>query len=60
MVDLREAREETGLSRERVAAQLNPPVSSKTIERWEAGITPTPGWRKAQLLKLYKANGIAA
>lgn len=48
-------REETGLSRERAAAQLDPPVSSKTIERWEHGITEIPGWRKAQLEALYAA-----
>lgn len=46
-------REQTGLSRERAAAQLDPPVSSKTIERWEHGVTPIPGWRKTQLEKLY-------
>ena len=35
---LRTAREHAGLSREKVAGKLDPPVSSKTIERWE-----TPG-----------------
>lgn len=29
------ARKRAGLGREKVAAQLDPPVSSKTIERWE-------------------------
>ena len=32
---LRIARERTGLSREKVAAQLD--ISSKTVERWEKG-----------------------
>ena len=47
------SRSRTGLSRERVAALLDPPVTSKTIERWEKGIVPIPGYRKAQLTELY-------
>lgn len=47
------ARGRTGVSRERIAAQLDPPVSSKTIERWEKGVVPIPGYRKAQLEQLY-------
>lgn len=48
-------RERVGLARERVAAQLDPPISSKTLERWEKNVTPIPGWRKVQLEALYEA-----
>lgn len=50
---LREAREELGLSRERTAARLIPPVSAKTLERWEKGISPIKGYRLLQLADLY-------
>jgi ribosome-binding protein aMBF1 (putative translation factor) len=49
---LREARDATGLSRERVAAQLDPPISSKTLERWENGAT-VKRWRLQQLAEVY-------
>lgn len=62
MAKLRKRRETTGLSRERVAALLDPPVSSKTIERWEKGENPIPGYRAAQLERIYTdaLNGKAA
>lgn len=53
-------RERTGLGRERVAAQLDPPVTSKTIERWEKGTTPIPLWRQRQLESLYEKAQAAA
>lgn len=49
---LREARDATGLSRERVAAMLEPPTSSKTIERWEQG-GRVKKWRLVQLAEIY-------
>lgn len=48
-----EARDEYGLSREKVAALLDPPISSKTLERWERGETPLPKWRAKQLAAIY-------
>lgn len=50
---LRQAREAEGRSREKVAAALDPPVSSKTIERWEKPGANVPGWRLKQLAALY-------
>lgn len=50
---LREARDNTGLSRERVAALLDPPTSSKTIERWEEPGTNVKRWRLKQLAEIY-------
>jgi transcriptional regulator with XRE-family HTH domain len=44
-----EARNSLGLSRERVAALCDPPISAKTLERWEKGISPLPRWRAQQL-----------
>lgn len=32
---LKDAREAAGLSRERVAGMLVPPISAKTLQRWE-------------------------
>jgi DNA-binding transcriptional regulator YiaG len=53
---LRLAREKRGLARERVAAQLDPPISSKTLERWETPGYPVPEWRLEQLAELYKTR----
>lgn len=51
---LRGQRDRLGLSRERVAAQLEPPISSKTLERWETPGYTVPLWRLEQLAALYK------
>jgi DNA-binding transcriptional regulator YiaG len=50
----RARKEFSGLSRERVAALLDPPISAKTVERWEKGsTTPPPAWRLKQLARIY-------
>lgn len=49
-----QAREGEGLSRERVARLLDPPVSAKTLERWERGLTPVPRHRLRQLAQIYR------
>jgi DNA-binding transcriptional regulator YiaG len=50
-----------GVSRERVAARLDPPVAAKTLERWEKDVSPLPGWRLVQLNALYDTlEGVAA
>lgn len=51
-----QAREREGLSREKVARLLDPPVSTKTLERWEKGITPTPGHRVRELAQIYRVR----
>jgi ribosome-binding protein aMBF1 (putative translation factor) len=52
---LYDARKASGMSRERVAASLKPPVSTKTIERWEGtnAIARNRRQRLNQLAKLY-------
>jgi len=50
------AREAEGLAREKVAPLLEPPITAKTLERWEKGITPVPRWRLRQLAKVYKTK----
>jgi DNA-binding transcriptional regulator YiaG len=45
-------RNRTGLSRERAAGLLTPPISSSTLARWERGAR-VPGWRETQLRRLY-------
>jgi ribosome-binding protein aMBF1 (putative translation factor) len=58
---VRQRRVQLGISRERVAARLKPPVTAKTIERWEKGDSPLPGWRRIQLEELYAVlEGMAA
>jgi hypothetical protein len=48
------ARERTGLSRERVVRQMRPPISSKTLERWEkTGIPDRSKWMLPQLADIY-------
>lgn len=42
-------RDASALSRERAARLLSPPVSMKTLERWEKGLTRCPDWRRQQL-----------
>lgn len=58
-VSLREARERTGLSREKVAAQVG--ITSKTLERWEKG-APAKRYIVDQLAVIYgvKSERIAA
>lgn len=53
---LRQARDHLGYSRERVAAQLDPPISSKTLERWEKPSAKVPLWRLKQLARLYRVG----
>ena len=52
---LKLAREATGLSRERVSRLLDPPISAKTLERWEAG-SRVKRWRLVQLADVYRVN----
>lgn len=52
LTPLRAARDRLGLARERVAAQLDPPISSKTLERWEGG-ADVKRWRLKQLAAVY-------
>jgi DNA-binding transcriptional regulator YiaG len=47
------ARKAEGLAREKVVRQLEPPVSAKTLERWERGVSPVPNWRLRQLAVVY-------
>lgn len=49
------AREAEGLSREKAAQLLDPPVTSKTLERWEKG-AKVPRWRIRQLAKAYRTK----
>ena len=53
---LRVARERAGYSRERVAAMLDPPVSSKTVERWEKTPRLVTRWRLRQFAALYEVK----
>lgn len=55
---LRRARDKRGLSRERVVVQLDPPMSAKTLERWEAG-GRVPEWRLDQLAEIYGVRSSA-
>lgn len=50
---LRIARENKGYSREKVVRRLDPPVSTKTLERMERGDAPLRGWRLEQLAAIY-------
>ena len=47
------ARRLSELSRESVARLLDPPISAKTLERWERCLSPIPAARLRQLAKLY-------
>jgi DNA-binding transcriptional regulator YiaG len=49
-----QARERTGLSRETVSRLLDPPISSKTLERMERGEAPLKGYRLKQLAVIYE------
>lgn len=49
------ARLAEGLSREHVARLLDPPISAKTLERWEKGAN-VPPWRLKQLAHVYRVR----
>ena len=51
---LREIREDAGLTREQVCALLDPPISSKTLERWEKGTHHPDDRRMGQLALIYR------
>lgn len=53
---LRAARERKGYSREWVASRLDPPITSKTLERWERHPEKVKGFRLEQLAALYDAS----
>ena len=53
---LRAIREEAGLTREQVCELLDPPVSTKTLERWEKGTTPIKHRRMKQLALIYRVH----
>lgn len=55
---LRAVRDELGLSREAVSRSplLDPPITSKTLERWENNLTPVKGFRYLQLARIYKCK----
>lgn len=54
--NLREARDRLGYSREHVVRrpELDPPITTKTLERWESGETPVKGYRLRQLARIYE------
>jgi DNA-binding XRE family transcriptional regulator len=56
-VTLLQARKNTGLSREKVAPQVG--ISSKTLERWEKGMTPAKRYIVAQLAVIYGVDADA-
>lgn len=47
------ARKRKGFSREHVTRNVHPPMSAKTLERWEKGQSNAPGWRIEQLAEFY-------
>lgn len=51
-----EARKRESLSREKVVRLLDPPVTTKTLERWERCVTPVPKWRVRQLAQVYRVK----
>lgn len=50
------AREREGLSREKATRRLSEPVSTKTLERWERGITPAPRSALRELAEIYRVD----
>ena len=50
------AREREGMTRAQVVAILDPPVSPKTLERWERETTPVPYQRLRQLALVYRTK----
>jgi DNA-binding transcriptional regulator YiaG len=51
-----QARESVGLSREHVTRLLDPPISAKTLERWEKGISPLRPWWRQRLAVIYDVD----
>ena len=51
---LRMVREDAGLTRTQVVVLLDPPVSIKTLERWEKGESPVTDRTMAQLAMIYR------
>jgi transcriptional regulator with XRE-family HTH domain len=49
-------REEAGMTREQVVRLLDPPVSVRTLIRWEDGSTPIPYHRMRQLALMYRVK----
>ena len=50
---LRAAREHAELSREAVSRRLDPPISMKTLERWERSPVVVKRFRLRQLARIY-------
>lgn len=48
--------ETEGLSREQVVRLLDPPVSAKTLERWERGVSPVKRPRLRELAAIYRVR----
>lgn len=45
------------MSRERVVRQLEPPISAKTLERWEtSGVPDKSRWWLKQLAAIYEVS----
>jgi transcriptional regulator with XRE-family HTH domain len=53
---LRELREERGLSRFRLALELDPPVTERTISRWETRESAIPDDRKIELARVLEVT----
>jgi DNA-binding transcriptional regulator YiaG len=53
---LRTVREDAGLTREQVCALLDPPVTTKTLERWEKGEYQPDDRRMGQLAMIYRVT----
>lgn len=51
-------RESIGYSRETVVRrpELDPPITSKTLERWERELTPVKRYRLTQLAAIYECD----
>ena len=48
------ARESEGFSRAQVGRMLWPPVTARTISRWETGVTPIAAGRLRELALIYR------
>ena len=49
-------RERKGLSQAELGAELNPPVSERTVCEWEKGTTPIPATQLPNLTKLFRCS----